>query len=215
MNSTDPTTARMNGGTTSIRISTLPDLTWAPQSGTAVFNESLGELTLVAEPGVDWSNDSLSGSRQTDASLFGFEAPAEFSLSARVRVDGQRTTFDAGVLALWSDSDHWAKLCFEFSPAGAPMVVSVVTNDYSDDCNSSLVTSDAVYLRVTRTGPAWAFHASSDGIRWDFVRLFRLNSAEPTRVGFLSQAPMGTACVAQFDEITFSHDVSPDLRDGS
>jgi len=196
-------------------ISTLPDLAWVPQNGTAHVNETPGQLTLVADPGVDWSNDAVGGSSQTDASLLGFEAPAEFTLSARVRVEGQRSTFDAGVLALWSDADHWAKLCFEFSPAGDPMVVSVVTNGCSDDCNSSLVPSDAVYLRVTRTGPAWAFHASSDGNTWDFVRLFRLATSAPIRVGFLSQAPMGQTCVAHFDEIRFTHSAPRDLRDGS
>ena len=198
-----------------ISIGTLPHLTWAPQRGTARYDEPAGELTLVAEPGVDWSNDSLGAGTQTDATLLGFEAPAEFSLSARLRVVGQRTTFDAGVLALWSDADHWAKLCFEYSPDGHPMVVSVVTNDFSDDCNSTLVTTDAVYLRVTRTGAAWAFHASTDGASWNFVRLFRLNAAGPIRVGFLSQAPMGEACVARFDEIRFSHDVPQNLRDSS
>jgi len=198
-----------------ISIATLPDLAWVPQIGTAHVDESLGQLTLVAEPGVDWSNDALGASSQTDATLLGFEAPAEFSLSARVRVAGRRTTFDAGVLALWADSDHWAKLCFEYSPDGHPMVVSVVTNGFSDDCNSTLVTTDAVYLRVMRTGAAWAFHASTDGVSWDFVRLFRLNATGPIRVGFLSQAPMGESCVARFDEIRFSHDVPQDLRDGS
>ncbi|GAA3862107.1 DUF1349 domain-containing protein [Leifsonia kafniensis] len=218
-NTVDLNAADSNTTGQPISVGPLPGLTWVPQNGAASFDHDRGQLTVVAEPGVDWSNDSVGGSRQTDASLLGFEAPAEFSLSARVRVggqhDGQRTTFDAGVLALWSDSDHWAKLCFEYSPAGQPMVVSVVTNEYSDDCNSSIVTSDAVYLRITRTGPAWAFHASADGITWDFVRLFRLATTTPVHVGFLSQAPMGQSCVALFNEIRFSRSAVRDLRDGS
>ena len=43
-----------------------------------------------------------------------------------MRVDAPRTTFDAAVLTLWADSDHWAKVCFERSPRGEDMVVTVV-----------------------------------------------------------------------------------------
>ena len=41
----------------------------------------------------------------------------DFRLSARVTVDF-RATFDAGVLLLWLDEAHWAKLCFEYTPDG-------------------------------------------------------------------------------------------------
>ena len=93
------------------------------------------------------------------------------------------------------------------------MVVSVVTNGFSDDVNSFLV-DDAVYLRVSRVGPAWAFHASPDGVEWRFVRLFRLYTDEPVHVGFMSQAPLGEPCVAVFDEIDYRREAPADLRSG-
>src|SRR5579864_4146218 len=55
----------------------------------------------------------------------------DFQLSARVAADFA-ATFDAGVLLVWSDEEHWAKLCFEYSPRGRPMIVSVVTRGPSD-----------------------------------------------------------------------------------
>lgn len=170
---------------------------------------------LSAAAGVDWSNDSLGLTRQHGASALGFPAPETFTLSARVSVGMPRTTFDAGVLCLWVDQEHWAKLCFEYSPQGEAMVVSVVTNEYSDDCNSTVVTEGSVYLRVARVGPAWAFHSSADGAHWRFVRLFRLRVDAPVTVGFLSQAPMGDTCVARFDQIEYELTVPADLRDGS
>lgn len=115
---------------------------------------------------------------------------------------------------LWADSDHWAKLCFEFSPQGRAMVVSVVTNDFSDDVNSTLVAQDSVHFRIARVGPAWAFHSSADGEHWDFVRLFRLQTELPVQVGFLAQAPLGDRCDARFDRIALSADIPLDLRDG-
>ena len=63
-------------------------------------------------------------------------------------------TFDAGVLLLWVDERHWGKLCFEFSPAGEAMVVSVVTRGVSDDANAFMVTGRSVWLRVSESTTA-------------------------------------------------------------
>ena len=197
-----------------IAVAGLPELSWTSHQGEAVATSS-GGLSLTAERGVDWSNDSVGGTRQHDATALVFQAPESFSLAARVHVEGARTTFDAGALVLWADVDHWAKLCFEYSPQGEAMVVSVVTNGFSDDCNSTLVAEDHVYLRVSRVGAGWAFHSSPDAEQWSFVRLFRLHTELPISVGFLSQAPMGDSCLASFEDIALVPTPPSDLRDGS
>ncbi|WP_426989301.1 DUF1349 domain-containing protein [Pseudarthrobacter sp. Y6] len=193
----------------------LPPLAWTSAAGQVSYDEAGNALTLTAAPGVDWSNDSIGGEQQHRASALGFTAPAHFSLSARVMVVSPRTTFDAGVLSLWADKDHWAKLCFEYSPKGEAMIVSVVTNTYSDDSNANLVSGPWTYLRVSRLGPAWAFHSSANGLDWCFVRVFRLHTDKSVRVGFLAQAPMGDSCVARFDSIEFTSHSPSNLRDGS
>lgn len=201
-----------------VSIQTFPalaPLTWSRASGQQSFDDSSSKLTLTAEAGTDWTNDATGGEPQHGATSLGFVPEGDFQLSARVSVSGPRTTFDAGVLAIWIDEAHWAKLCFEFSPQGTAMVVSVVTNEYSDDVNSTLVAGDAVFLRVSRLGEAWAFHSSADGINWDFVRLFRLYADAPAHVGFLAQAPFGDSCEATFDEVRFLPERLSDLRDGS
>lgn len=197
------------------RIDGLPDLAWTSTPGIASSDADAGALTLTSAAGVDWSNSSLGGPRELRATALAFDAPEHFTLSARVAVVSERSTFDAGALALWIDDDHWAKLCFEQSPQGQAMVVSVVTNTWSDDVNSTHVSADHVWMRVSRLGAAWAFHSSTDGLNWDFVRLFRLHSDAPVRVGFLSQAPLGPPCEARFDEIAFGTEPPTDLRDGS
>jgi regulation of enolase protein 1 (concanavalin A-like superfamily) len=195
-------------------VAGLPDLSWTGASGVAT--EVDGVLTLTAAPGVDWTNDAFGGRPQQRATALAFGAPVEFALSARVSVDAPRSTFDAGALAIWIDGEHWAKICFEFSPRGQPMVVSVVTADgFSDDCNSVPVAGDSVFFRVSRIGAGWAFHSSIDGDRWEFVRQFRLGADAPVRVGFLAQAPLGDTCVARFDEIALVDSPPTDLRDGS
>jgi len=191
----------------------LPDLDWTNGPVPASFDDD--SLLLTAAAGTDWTNDAFGGPQQHAATALGFAATGDFTLSARTRVRGKRTTFDAAVLAIWGDRDHWAKLCFEFSPQGEAMVVSVVTNEYSDDCNSRVVTDESVYLRIVRAGAGWAFHASADGIEWTFVRVFRLDFDGPVTVGFLSQAPLGDRCEAEFTEISYRTTVPTDFRDGS
>ena len=193
----------------------LPTLSWTGERSSARFDPDSAALVLTAEPGTDWSIDALGGPRNDAASALVFEVDGDFALSARVVVDF-RSTFDAGVLCLWGGPDVWAKLCFERSPQGQVMVVSVVTNGFSDDCNSTIVEGGFVHLRVSRIGDAYAFHSSTDGLRWAFVRLFRLaDGSDDIRAGFLAQAPMGDSCAATFTDIRLMDAAPADLRDGS
>ncbi len=140
----------------------------------------------------------------------------DFRLSARVTV-GFTGDFDAGVLYVEAGEREWAKLCLERSPA-EPTICSVVTRGRSDDANSFTVDGDSVWLRISRTGTAYAFHASLDGKQWTFVRHFALADDRPAgeiRVGFLVQAPVGEGCAAVFDGIEFLEGFPEDLRDGS
>jgi regulation of enolase protein 1 (concanavalin A-like superfamily) len=137
----------------------------------------------------------------------------DYQLSARVTVDFE-ATFDAGVLALFAHEGAWAKLCFERSPRGEAMVVSVVTRGVSDDADAFAVEGRAVWLRVSRLGQAHAFHASLDGSRWRFVRHFALEPADGLAVGFLAQSPTGSGCGVQFDHMVYRSERLSDLRSG-
>jgi uncharacterized protein len=149
------------------------------------------------------------------ATLLGPPPAGDFRFSARVTVDF-RARYDAGVLLVWSDERHWAKLCFEFSPADQPMVVSVVTRGVSDDANAFVVADRSVSLRVSRLGPAYAFHASTDASTWQLVRVFSLGDpVAGHRIGFEAQSPTGDGCTVTFDRIDFTRQRLQELRDGS
>jgi uncharacterized protein len=171
-------------------------------------------LELAAHPRTDWFVDP-SGAREPTldgAALVG-EVAGDFVLSACVTV-GFAATFDAGVLMLHASDTVWAKLCFELSPQREPMVVSVVTRGTSDDANGFVVDGDTVWLRIARMGPAFAFHASTDGSDWRLVRHFTLGDVEPA-VGFEAQSPTGDGCDVRFDDVRFEARRLRDLRDGS
>ncbi len=191
----------------------LPELEWT--HGTGTFALDGDTLVLTAAPGVDWTNDATGAAPLHTATSLGFTPPHPFQLSARVSVPGARSTFDAAVLTPWADDEHWAKLCFEYSPHGEAMVVSVVTDGSSDDANGPVVTGEDVWLRVSSVGDAYAYHYSRDGIRWHFVRQFRLDAPAPLRLGFMSQAPMGETAVSRFADVRLVAEALTDVRDGS
>jgi uncharacterized protein len=143
------------------------------------------------------------------------EPPPGWQFSARVAVAFQ-AKYDAGVLMLWSNERHFAKLCFERSPRGEAMVVSVVTREVSDDANAFIVDADAVWLRISNIADGvYAFHARGDGPRWEMVRYSALSGGEPMRYGIAVQSPVGAGCAVTFTQLAFTEAHLQDLRDGS
>jgi regulation of enolase protein 1 (concanavalin A-like superfamily) len=191
-------------------------------------DEATGTVTVPAQPRTDIFIDPVSGSAGTGASaalnaesmlnaatLLGDAPEGDFQLSARVTVDFA-SAFDAGVLLIWLDERRWGKLCFEFSPAGEPMVVSVVCRGVADDANAFTVPGRSVRLRVSRIGRAYAYHASLDGKTWQMIRVFSLeDETSRDRIGFEGQSPTGDGCSVTFDEIRFRPERLAALRDGS
>ena len=169
---------------------------------------------IAAGPRTDWFVDPGTGDAKLDAPGLVGRVAGDFLLSARVEVEFA-STFDAGVLALWRDEATWAKLCFEYSPDREAMVVSVVTRATSDDCNSTVVAGNFVWLRMARIGRQFAFHSSSDGSSWRLVRHFALTDDDEIEVGFVAQSPRGEGCEARFTEIRFAATTLADLRNGT
>ena len=172
-----------------------------------------GALSISAGPGEDWFIDPGSGATTLNAPALVGSLTGNFTLSAHVDA-GFRSTFDAGALVVWHDDRTWAKLAYEFSPAGDPMVVSVVTRGESDDCNSTVVSKGGVWLRLAYIDGAYAFHSSANGRDWQFVRHFRLSSEGAGEVGFEAQSPLGEGCRARFSEIMHAERTLTDLRNG-
>ncbi|MDX3064145.1 MULTISPECIES: DUF1349 domain-containing protein [Streptomyces] len=187
-----------------------PEGGWAYEDGVLTGRAGARQDRFVPPDG-----DSLESASDAPR-LLGAVPEGDFQLSARVKV-GFAAAFDAGVLYLHAGDRDWAKLCFELSPA-RPTICTVVTRGHSDDANSSEVEGDTVWLRLSRTGSAFAFHASADGEKWTFVRVFTLGTEQERaslRAGFLVQSPTGEGCEVSFDRIEFRPTGLGDLRDGS
>jgi uncharacterized protein len=204
-----------------MNVSGIPFPLSPSTAGAWQFDAQTGTVTGAAPPVSDIFIDP-GGAATPDAesmlnaaTLLGTPPAGDFQFSARATVSFG-ATFDAGVLLLWLDERHWGKLCFEFSPAREPMVVSVVTRGVSDDANAFVVSGQSVWLRVSRMDHAYAYHASTDGKHWRMIRFFRVaESSAGDKIGFEAQSPTGDGCSVTFDDIRFVAERLGDLRDGS
>ena len=197
------------------KMATLPGpLQWKKRP-LAYQLQSDESLIIEAGPETDWFADPAGNALKDDAPVALFAPPdQEFTLGAKVAVDFA-ATFDAGVLQVRESDSLWAKLCFEYSPQGQPMIVTVVTRGRSDDCNSCSIEGHEVYLRVARLSEAFAFHYSHDGRFWHLARYFTLGSVSDLRVGFSSQSPTGQGCRTLFSEVTYAVERPADIRNGA
>jgi uncharacterized protein len=183
-----------------------------------------GTLTLTGQAGTDMFADPGGEGTPPDAGrLVGLPPDGDFTLACQVTVEFA-STYDAGVLLLYAGPRQWAKLCFEYSPQHRPTAVTVVTRGDSDDANAFEVDGTSLWLRITRSGRAWAFHAATAGNAatggqwWRLLRYFSLTGPggqAPVMAGFLAQSPTGQGCTASFSQITFRPGAPADLRDGS
>ncbi|QES46983.1 DUF1349 domain-containing protein [Streptomyces venezuelae] len=189
-----------------------------PSNGTT-WHVGGGKLVINAGPQTDLFLDPAREPSTEGADLLRLagDVSGDFQLTAQVEVDFQ-DTFDAGVLFVGIADHSWAKLCFEYTPQRRPSVVSVVTRADSDDANSNEVQENRTWLRVSRIGRAFAFHASDDGDWWRLIRYFSLGplpESTALKVGFFAQSPFGAGCTAIFDNICFRRETLDGLRNGS
>lgn len=181
-------------------------------SGVATLQGEVVEVT--AGPMTDLFIDPGTGRIQRTATMVSAMVDDQaFQFSARVRVP-MLTTFDAGVLLVESDDEHWAKLCLEQMPSGEPCAVSVVNRGLSDDANGWIFPQSDAWLRISRDGHTFAFHTSTDGTTWDMLRHFALPADGPVKLSLLSQSPTGTGMVASFSDIKYVAEALGDVRSG-
>jgi len=189
-----------------------PRLVWLGEAGDATRGDDW--IVLDAPPGSDRFVDPVDGTADLSAPVLAFETAGDFVFSARASVEFG-APFDAGCLVVLLDDDHWAKCCFEATPAGEPSIVSAVNRGRCDDCNSVTTDRSTIHLRISRLGGAFAFHYSTGGSWWELVRLFPLTEpTTPIHAGFLAQSPRGPGCRVRFSDIAFEYRTLADPRSG-
>ena len=165
-------------------------------NGSVLTIEAGAKTDMFRDPNVTYNTDN--------APKLLFTADEDFILTTRIE-HAFASKWDGGAIVLKTDALHWVKFCFEKDYTGAHRVVSVVTNDISDDCNSVELKQDFVYYKVAKAGNVVTLYFSSDNAQWLLVRHFQYNAKGPLKVGFLAQSPTGTHNSVKFSHITYQH----------
>jgi regulation of enolase protein 1 (concanavalin A-like superfamily) len=142
------------------------------------FSPAGGNLTIEAGNGTDIYRDAYGFYLPNNAPRLLFQADTNFILT----VDVQHTFSDewnAGGIMMEADSTHWIKFCFERDNKGANRIVSVVTNECSDDCNAVSLPTNRVFLKMAKAGNVIILYYSEDGSTWYMARRLRYVLPDP------------------------------------
>lgn len=163
-----------------------------------------GTLSIDAEAKTDMFRDPNVTYNSDNAPKLLFTADNDFVLIARIE-HAFTYKWDGGAIVLKTDPMHWVKFCFEKDYTGIHRVVSVVTNDISDDCNSVALTQNFVYYKIAKADNVVTLYFSADKKKWLLIRHFQYNVKGPLKLGFLAQSPTGTHNKVTFSEISYQH----------
>lgn len=161
-------------------------------------------ILVIAGPKSDMFRDPNVTYNTDNAPKLVFTPDEDFVFSTSVE-HAFANKWDAGGIVLKQDSLNWVKFCFEKDYTGANRVVSVVTKDISDDCNSVELKSTKVYFRIAKAGNVITLYYSIDAITWLLVRHFQFNVTRPLQLGLIAQSPTGDSCKVTFGDISYQN----------
>lgn len=177
--------------------------------------EDNGSIEILAGPGTNLFISAVGDFRASNAPIYVHEADQEFTLICQVQPSFS-SVYDAGAIMLYISDENWVKFAYERTDLGHDAMVSVVTNGVSDDANGEKMTSEAVWMKLTRKDHAIGLYYSVDGVQWRMVRLFQhqIKQEEQVYVGLLAQSPIGQECRVQFRGLEYHGEAVKDFRKG-
>ncbi len=185
----------------SLKITSIPrKLFWENPSGK--FQVQNNSLTIEAGEKTDMFRDPNVTYNTDNAPKLLFKADANFVLTAGIE-HAFANKWDGGAIVVRGDSLNWIKFCFERDYTGARRVVSVVTKNISDDCNSAEINSNKIFYKVAKADNVFTLYYSTNGVTWFLIRHLQFDWKGQMYVGFLAQSPTGKKCTVKFSDITY------------
>ncbi len=185
-----------------IRIDSIPHgLFW--ENKPAVFSAKNNEIIIVAGQKTDMFRDPNATYNTDNAPKLLFNADDNFVLTVSIE-HAFNNKWDGGAIVIKQDSLNWIKFCFEKDYTGAKRVVSVVTKNISDDCNSVKIESNKVFYKVAKADNVITLYYSVEGTKWFLVRHLQFDTDKHFQVGFLAQSPTGQSCTVKFSKINYT-----------
>lgn len=187
----------------SMRIAAIPySLHW--ENKPEKFISDRFGITIVAGEKTDMFRDPNVTYNTDNAPKLLFTPDNDFVLTSSIE-HPFTSKWDGGAIVLKQDSLHWIKFCFEKDYTGKRRVVSVVTKNISDDCNSVEINSNKVFYKIAKAGNVITLYYSLNGTKWFLVRHLQFENNDHLRVGFLAQSPTGKKCTVRFQQISYQN----------
>jgi len=188
---------------------------WLNESKLTVDGDT---ITIFAPPETDYFNSPVPengkyAKPQADAPFFYTDIEGDFVVRAKVTPNFE-DNFDAACIMVIQDENLWIKAAFEKSDFDTNAVVSVVTNQISDDANGCNIDVDSIWLQIARVGDNFAVHYSLDGEKFDMVRLCMLPVNRSVKVGLEAQSPVGKGGDRVFNGFSIESRTIRNLRAG-
>ena len=174
-----------------------------------IENNECIEITAPAK--TDYFIDISSDYTMLNAPFYNTTNEGDFIYRCRVRPEFAET-YDAGGILVFDSQNKWIKFAFEKTDLGYNSVVSVITNNVSDDCNGEIIDDESIWMQVVRKGHNWCLHYSEDAIHWKMVRYFRLGMNDKIKVGIFSQSPLGAGCKVSFNSVSLLKNTYNNIR---
>ena len=210
--STIKTNSIENNILSKIAIEDLQNLKWLNEPESYTFEN--GTLKIEVKKGTDFFNNPEDLSKTATAPLLYQEIRGDFIAKALVRPDFN-SVWNAVALMVHSNSDNWIKFAFENSDATGKSIVSVVTNNISDDANGVILNDkDQIWLKLVRKNDNYAMFWSVNDKDYKMTRLTTLKKASTVKVGIEVQSPIGENAQHQIEFFGIEKTTVKDLRKG-
>jgi len=195
----------------------MTNFKWLNESKVTAVSD---KITLLATQKSDFFRnpsavgaDGITPDSLSNAPYYYQDVTGDFVMKVKVSLDF-KDVYDAASIMVMESEQIWAKACFELTDFDTHAVVSVVTNQLSDDANGCNIDSDYVWLQVTRMNQAFAFHYSTDGKNFFMMRVFHLPVSETIKVGLLAQAPIGSGGERHYEGFHLENKTVKNIRVG-
>ncbi|MFI5188038.1 MAG: DUF1349 domain-containing protein, partial [Chitinophagales bacterium] len=131
-----------------IHIKSIPfDMFW--ENSPVSYSITNNVLKIIAGAKTDMFRDPNVTYNTDNAPKLLFRPDHDFVLITAIE-HSFSSKWDGGAIVLKQDSLNWIKFCFEKDYTGARRVVSVVTKNISDDCNSVEINSNKVFYKIAK-----------------------------------------------------------------
>ena len=185
----------------SVRIKPIPyGMFW--ENRAQKFSSANNGMVMVAGEKTDMFRDPNVTYNTDNAPKLLFHPDNDFVLTASIE-HSFASKWDGGAIVLKQDSLNWIKFCFEKDYTGAKRVVSVVTKNISDDCNSVEITTNKVFYKMAKADNVITLYYSLEGKKWFLIRHLQFDTDKGFTLGFLAQSPTGKRCEVKFSGISY------------